>query len=75
MPRLPRVSSKKLIQALLRAGFFEHHQSGSHVSLRHETKKHLRITIPYHSRELAPKTLKSILAQTELTIQELIELL
>ncbi len=75
MPKLPRVSSKKLLKALLRAGFREHHQSGSHINLRHPGKQHLHVVVPYHSRDLAPKTLKSILAQADLTVSEFIELL
>ena len=35
MPKLPRISAKKVLRALLRAGFYIHHQTGSHVNLRH----------------------------------------
>ena len=74
MPKLPRITPRKLLKILLRLGFFIHHQSGSHVNLRHNFKNHLHIVIPLHSRELAPKTLKSILVQTEVTPKELIDL-
>ena len=75
MPPLPRISSKKLLRALLRAGFFIHHQSGSHANLRHATKSHLHIVIPAGRNDLAPKTLKSILVQAELTVDELRDLI
>ena len=75
MPKLPRVSSRKLIRALLRAGFYVHHQSGSHVNLRHNTELHLRIVVPQHVGDVAPKTIKSILVQAEMTIEEFIALL
>jgi predicted RNA binding protein YcfA (HicA-like mRNA interferase family) len=75
MPKLPRLSSAKVIKALLRADFFIHHQTGSHVNLRHETKTHLHVVIPNHSRDLAPKTLKSIIVQAELSLDEFIALL
>lgn len=75
MPKLPRVSSRKLTRAFLRAGFYIHHQTGSHVNLRHNTKLHLRIVIPQHAGDLAPKTIKSILVQAEMTIEEFIALL
>ena len=75
MPKLPRVSSRKLLQALLRAGFYVHHQSGSHANLRHRTKTHLHIVVPRHSGDLAPKTIKSIIGQAELTVEQLLELL
>jgi len=63
------------IKALKKAGFFEYHQSGSHVQLRHPDNLNLRVTIPYHNRDLAPKTLKSIILQAGLTIDEFIDLL
>ncbi len=75
MPKLPRVTSKKVLKALLRAGFYTHHQSGSHINLRHRIKTHLHIVIPHHSADLAPKTLKAIIAQAELSVEEFIKLL
>ncbi|MFA5831285.1 MAG: type II toxin-antitoxin system HicA family toxin [Candidatus Paceibacterota bacterium] len=75
MTKLPRLSSAKLLKALLSEGFYVHHQTGSHVNLRHATKSHLHIVVPQHSRDLAPKTLMSILSQSELTVDELRELL
>src|SRR3989344_860752 len=75
MPKLPKRSSKKVLSALLRAGFFVHHQTGSHVNLRHESKTHLRLVIPMHSGELSPKTLKSIINQSGMSQTQFIELL
>ena len=70
MPKLPRITAKKVLKALLRAGFYIHHQTGSHVNLRHHIKLHLHVVIPRHGGDLAPKTLKSIIAQAELTVEE-----
>jgi predicted RNA binding protein YcfA (HicA-like mRNA interferase family) len=70
MPKLPRLSAKKVLRILRKAGFYVHHQAGSHVNLRHPTKPYLHVVVPSHSGTLAPKTLKSILAQAELTLQE-----
>lgn len=75
MPRLPRVNSRKVINALLRADFYIHHQTGSHINLRHFIKKYLHIVVPVRKENLAPKTLKSIIVQTELTIDDFIKLL
>ena len=75
MPKLPRISSRKLLRALLRAGFYIHHQTGSHANLRHTTKTHLHLVVPQHGGDLAPKTLKSIIAQAEMTVEQFIELL
>jgi len=73
MVRLPRATSKKVLKALLKEGFYIHHQTGSHVNLRHADKPHLHVVIPRHARDLAPKTIKSILVQAELTAEELMQ--
>ena len=74
MPKLPVITPCKLLKVLVRLGFHIHHQSGSHVNVRHHIKNHLHIVIPMHSRDLAPKTLKSILTQAEITIEEFVDL-
>jgi predicted RNA binding protein YcfA (HicA-like mRNA interferase family) len=75
MPKLPRISSRKLLQALRRAGFYIHHQTGSHANLRHSTKTNLHVVVPRHGGDLAPKTIKSIITQAEMTVEEFVELL
>jgi predicted RNA binding protein YcfA (HicA-like mRNA interferase family) len=70
-----RISSRKLLQVLAKAGFYIHHQTGSHANLRHPIKTHLRLVVPRHSGDLAPKTLKSIIAQAEMTVDEFANLL
>jgi predicted RNA binding protein YcfA (HicA-like mRNA interferase family) len=75
MPKLPRITSKKLLRALLRAGFFIHHQTGSHANLRRKVKSQLHVVVPMHSSDLAPKTTKSIIVQAEITVEEFIALL
>ena len=66
MPRLPVLTPRKLIKILTKLGFYVHHQTGSHINLRQREKEHLHVVIPYHGKDLAPKTLKSILIQAEL---------
>jgi len=75
MAKLPRIPSLLVIKALKRAGFYEHHSSGGHIQLRHPEKLYLRVTIPFHRKDLNPKTLKSIIEQAELTAEEFIDLL
>ena len=75
MARLPRIPSILVLRALKRAGFYEFHQSGSHIQLRHQTKLELRVTIPFHRKDLMPKTLKSIIAQADLTVDDFLTLL
>jgi len=45
------------------------------MQLRHPIHKGLRITIPARKKDLAPKTLKTIITQAGLTIEEFIKLL
>lgn len=75
MTKLPRIPSALLIRALQRARFYEYHRSGSHIQLRHPNSPNLRVTIPFQRKDLAPKTLKSILKQAGLTVDDFIGLL
>ena len=76
VPDLPVLKPRKVLRALLRAGFEVHHQTGSHAQLRHPAKPHLRVTVPRHDRFDLPKpVLRSILRQAEITVEEFLELL
>jgi predicted RNA binding protein YcfA (HicA-like mRNA interferase family) len=73
-PRLPVLKPKEVVRALLKAGFEIHHQTGSHVQLRHSRKPHLRVTVPRHDRfDLPQRVLKSVLRQAELTLEQFLE--
>ncbi|MCL5782539.1 MAG: type II toxin-antitoxin system HicA family toxin [Candidatus Thermoplasmatota archaeon] len=72
MPKLPVVSGKKVVKALSQIGYEFDHQIGSHMILRNSQGN--RISVPNHS-ELDRGTLKSILRDAGLTVQEFIELL
>lgn len=43
--------------------------------MRHVDRPELRVTIPFHNKDLSPKTLKSIIDQAGLTVEEFIDLL
>ncbi|MEK7082032.1 MAG: type II toxin-antitoxin system HicA family toxin [Patescibacteria group bacterium] len=75
MSKLPSVKAKDLVKALCRNYFYIHHTKGSHVHLLHEFKTYMRVVVPIHGKELAPKTLKTILAQTEISVEELKKML
>ncbi|MBI5221028.1 MAG: type II toxin-antitoxin system HicA family toxin [Candidatus Liptonbacteria bacterium] len=75
MPKLPRIPSVLVIRALKRAGFYEHHQTGGHIQLKRADQPNVRVTIPCHRKDLTPKTLKSILEQVNLTVDEFIRFL
>lgn len=53
------MKSTDLIKALLRDGWFQVNQVGSHVQFKHPTKPG-RVTVPHPKRDLAIGTLRSI---------------
>ena len=55
-PRLPVLKPKKVLRALQRAGFFVHHSTGSHRILKHPKEPTLRITVPFHNKDLKRRT-------------------
>ncbi|MGH2346948.1 MAG: type II toxin-antitoxin system HicA family toxin [Chloroflexota bacterium] len=70
MPELPRVSGQEVITALERLGFRRIRQRGSHVILRRDgTAGSMGCVVPLH-RELAIGTLRNILRQAGVTVQE-----
>jgi len=73
--RLPAVKPKAVIRALQRGGFFIHHTSGSHHILKHPGKPDLRVTVPFHNKDLKRRTLASIVDQAGYTPEEFMTLL
>lgn len=72
-PRLPRVSGKDVVLALIKHGYKLIHIRGSHHYLEPPDGGTL-VTVPVHGKEiLKPKTLKSILKQANITIDQLIK--
>ena len=72
MPKLPVVKPKEALRALEKAGFAVIRQKGSHIQLK---KTNLLVTLPMHTGDLNPQTLKSILRQAKLSIEEFIKFL
>jgi predicted RNA binding protein YcfA (HicA-like mRNA interferase family) len=73
--RLPALKSKDVLRALSRAGFLLHHTTGSHYILKHPEKPVLRVTLPWHNKDLKRGTLKSIIEQAGFTTEEFADLL
>ncbi len=70
-PALPRITAKQIIPVLERRGFVFTRGSGSHRIYRNATGR--RVTVPFHTgKTLHPKTLKSILKDADMTVEELI---
>lgn len=57
------MKSKDVIKALTADGWYQVAQKGSHVQLKHPTKKG-RVTVPHPKRDLPVGTLKSIERQS-----------
>ena len=73
--RVPALKPRQVLRALQRAGFFIHHASGSHHVLKHPDSPLLRVTLPYHSRDLKRGTLLSIIEQSGMTTEQFLEFL
>ena len=74
MAKLPTgLSGQVLRKALERVGYICTRQKGSHMILR-RLKPHGRVVVPDH-KQLRPGTLRQILNEAGLSIEELLELL
>jgi predicted RNA binding protein YcfA (HicA-like mRNA interferase family) len=72
MTRLPRISGRDRVAALLKASFHFKRQHGSHIILRKEVP-FAQVVVPDHS-ELDTGTLRSILRQANISPEEFLEL-
>jgi predicted RNA binding protein YcfA (HicA-like mRNA interferase family) len=69
MSYIPVLSSKELIKILIKINYHVDHQTGSHIILRNEIYPFRRLTIPNH-KEIAKGTLRAIIRQAGLSIEE-----
>lgn len=75
MPKLPIVSGKDVIKVLSGIGFRHVRTKGSHAILNKQVNG-IKVTIPVPlHKELAKGTLKSIMKQAGLTLDDLLKLL
>lgn len=70
-PSLPVLRSREVLRKLKKAGFSEVRQTGSHLQLRCGNRL---ATLPMHNRDVPLGTLRSILRQARLSIEEFLEL-
>lgn len=80
MPKLPRVRDSEVIRALERLGFEQVRQKGSHVVMKkqvldEETQESIELgcVVPLHKKDIAVGTLKSILNQAGVSVDEFLE--
>ena len=62
------VKPRQIIKVLEKNGFVFIRQKGSHRLYR---RYQLRVTVPYHTKDLKPGTLRSILKQAGITPKEI----
>lgn len=75
MPKLPRISGLETIKAFEKMGFTKVRQRGSHVVMKKSIKeKTLGCVIPVH-KELALRTLRSVLRQADILPEVFIKFL
>lgn len=74
MSELPRISGREVVKALHRIGYEIDRQKGSHIILRQTEYPHRRIVVPDH-KEVAKGTLRAIIREAGLTVEEFKELL
>jgi len=73
MPKLPRdLKGKELVKILLKLGFLEVGRRGSHIRFKHKDGRWTQVAI--HPKPIPQGTLKAILRQTKISVEELIKL-
>ncbi len=73
MSKLPIISARECIRALQRAGFYVSRQKGSHIIMRRDNP-YGKAVVPNH-KTLKPGTLRSIIRDAGLTVDEFVALL
>lgn len=68
-PKLPAVTAKELVRVAERLGFAFRRQRGSHA-IYVRANDQARVVIPMHSGDLKPKTLRSIIQDLKITVEE-----
>jgi len=73
MSKLPRISGRKCVKALTKVGFYFKRQEGSHIILRRDNL-FAQIVVPDH-KELDRGTLRAIIRQVGLSVDEFVKLI
>ena len=73
-PKLPATSAKELVRVAEKVGFVFRRQSGSHAIYVRASDKG-RVVIPMHKGELKRKTLRGIIQDLKISVEEFANLL
>jgi predicted RNA binding protein YcfA (HicA-like mRNA interferase family) len=71
--KLPSISGKECIKALEKIGFYRKRQESSHMIMRRD-EPFTQVVVPNHS-EIAKGTLRAIIRDIELSVEEFVSLL
>jgi predicted RNA binding protein YcfA (HicA-like mRNA interferase family) len=66
------ISGHELVKVLLRIGFVVNRQRGSHIVLRRDSP-YARVVVPDH-KQVRPGTLRQILSEAGMTVEQQFEL-
>jgi predicted RNA binding protein YcfA (HicA-like mRNA interferase family) len=72
--KLPVVSGADAVRAFGRIRYEVDHQTGGHIILRQRDPPHRRLSVPNH-KELAKGTLRALIREAGLTVEEFAGLL
>ena len=71
MVKLPALKPKDVVKTLKRFGFEIRRQTGSHIRLIHPDGR--ATTVAFHKRDLPRGTLRAILRQSEIPLEEFVK--
>jgi predicted RNA binding protein YcfA (HicA-like mRNA interferase family) len=71
--KLPSISGKECIKVLEKIGFYQKRQESSHIVMRRD-EPFAQVVVPNHS-EIAKGTLRAIIRDIELSVEEFVSLL
>jgi predicted RNA binding protein YcfA (HicA-like mRNA interferase family) len=71
--KLPSISGKECIKVLEKIGFYQKRQESSHIIMRRD-EPFAQVVVPNHS-EIAKGTLRAIIRDIELSVEEFVTLL
>jgi predicted RNA binding protein YcfA (HicA-like mRNA interferase family) len=71
--KLPRISGRECIKALEKVGFYQKRRESSHIIMRRD-EPFAQVVVPDH-QELATGTLRAIIRDSGLSVEEFVSLL
>ena len=65
MPKLPSLKPREVVKRLKKLGFIEHHQAGSHLTLKHPQTGR-RAVVPLHLKDIKKGTVHALLREAQI---------